>query len=389
LATIRDRSASSGHAEAMVGRAAGTAGRGLPLATVVVGALALGACAGGGEAVVPTSVTATAARTLTIAATGEILPHPSVVDHAGRAGAASGSPFDFSPMFAELAPLLSAADLAVCHLEVPVAPSGTPLSGYPDFAIPAEIGAGIKAGGWDRCSTASNHSNDRGTAGIRATLDALDAAGVGHRGTARSAEEAAASPIVDAGGVPVAHLSYTWGFNGTPVAEPWMADVIDPDRILADAATARAAGARLVVVSLHWGVEHQGVVDEQRALADRLLASTDVDLIVGHGPHVLQPIEQRQGKWVLMSLGNLVANQGRDRPSTYDGAVVTVTFTERLDGRFEASVPAVRPTWYDPQSGRVRLVQPSLTDPTLAPLHEPLRASLTRTTAVLGPYVQP
>jgi poly-gamma-glutamate synthesis protein (capsule biosynthesis protein) len=326
--------------------------------------------------------------TLTVAVTGEILPHPSVVEHARRFGGSSGHAFDFAPLFSDLSPVLGAADLAICHLEVPVAPPGSSLSGYPSFGIPAEIGAGIASTGWDRCSTASNHVNDKGTAGIRATLDALDGAQVGFSGTARTPEEAAAPPIADVAGVPVAHHSYTWGFNGTPPAEPWMSDVIDPDRILADARQARAFGAELVIVSLHWGDEYDtsGSAD-QRALAEQLLASPDVDLIVGHGPHVLQPIETFHGKYALLSVGNLVANQGRKRPYTYDGVIAEITFTTGADGRLTAGPPVAYPTWYDRDAGRVRLVSAALDDPSAIGVHSGLTDSLTRTAGVLGAHV--
>jgi poly-gamma-glutamate capsule biosynthesis protein CapA/YwtB (metallophosphatase superfamily) len=331
---------------------------------------------------------APSAQTFTIAVSGEILPHPSVVEHARIAGQASGRPYDFAPMFAALEPLLGGADLAICHLEVPVAPPGSALSGYPNFGIPADIAAGIHAGGWDRCSTVSNHTNDRGTPGIVATLDALDAAQVGHSGSARTPDEGTAIAMVQVSGVQVAHLAYTWGFNGTPPAAPWMAHVIDPARILADARRAREQGAELVVVSMHWGDEYDTTGNaQQRALSDQLLASPDVDLIVGHGPHVIQPVETFHGKYSLLSVGNLVANQGKERPATYDGMVATITFTRGADGRFTAAAPVVHPTWYDRAAGVVRLVQPSLADPLLASQHPALQASLDRTTAVVGANV--
>lgn len=331
---------------------------------------------------------ASSPATITLAVTGEILPHPSVVEHARVAGEGSGRAYDFAPMFAPLQPLLQGADLAICHLEVPVAPTGSALSGYPNFGIPADIGAGIHAAGWDRCSTASNHTNDRGTPGIAATLDALDAAGVGHSGSARSEAEAIAVPLVDVAGVRVAHLAYTWGFNGTPPASPWMANVIDPARILHDAHAARVAGAELVVVSMHWGDEYDpDGNDQQRALSEQLLASPDIDLIVGHGPHVIQPILGLHGKYALLSVGNLVANQGKERPSTYDGMVATITFTRGADGRFSAAAPVVHPTWYDRTAGIVRLVQPALADPMLASQQAALQASLDRTRSVVVTFV--
>ena len=334
-----------------------------------------------GAAPVQAAAGPTVRPSFTVAVTGEILPHPSVVEHARRYGAASGAAFDFAPMFAPLAGHLAEADLALCHLEVPVAPPGAELSGYPDFGIPAEVGPGIGSAGWDRCSTASNHANDRGTAGIVATLDALDAGGVTHHGTARNADEAAVTGAFDVDGLRVAHLSYTWGYNGTAPRESWMANVIDPDRILADAARARADGAAVVLVSLHWGNEYDSAGSEaQRALADRLLASADIDLIIGHGPHVVQPIEVFHGKYALLSVGNLVANQGSERPSTYDGVIVDVTFSLGDDGRYAAAAPMVHPTWYDPVAGVVLVAS-------LAPDDPGAQASLARTRAVMDPFV--
>jgi len=167
-----------------------------------------------------------------------------------------------------------------------------------------------------------------------------------------------------------------------------MANVIDVDRIFADATQARSAGAAVVIVSLHWDNEFDTAGSaEQRSLADRLLASPDIDLIVGHGPHVLQPIEVFDGKYALLSVGNLVANQGREHPSTYDGVITLITFSPQSDGGFLATAPVVQPTWYDRDAGRVRLVNLALADPGLGSLQPDLSASLTRTKALLDPYV--
>ena len=127
-------------------------------------------------------------------------------------------------------------------------------------------------------------SIDQGVAGVGATLEALDQAGVQHAGTARSAAEAGHLEIHDVRGVPVAHLSYTYGTNGNPVpaSQPWLVKVTAVPRILAEAQQAKLAGARFVLVSMHWGSEYQTQpTAEQRAQAAALLASPDVDLILG------------------------------------------------------------------------------------------------------------
>ena len=93
-------------------------------------------------------------------------------------------------------PDISGADLAICHMETPYGKSGGPFTGYPIFEVPPSIATTIHDVGYDSCSTASNHSLDGGEAGIDRTLDALDAAGVKHAGTARSAAEAATPDLL-------------------------------------------------------------------------------------------------------------------------------------------------------------------------------------------------
>jgi poly-gamma-glutamate synthesis protein (capsule biosynthesis protein) len=122
-------------------------------------------------------------------------------------------------------------------------------------------------------------------------------------------------------------------------------------------------------------------------MSSRLLASPDIDLLIGHGPHVLQPIEVFHEKYAVLSLGNLVANQGSDQPRTYDGMIVTVSFSPGPGGRMVAAAPVVHPTWYDAAAGRVRLIEVAMSDPSLGSVHDALRASLERTRSVVGPEV--
>ena len=108
--------------------------------------------------------------------------------------------FDFGPMFSETREVIEGADLAICHMETPI---GRPGGGY-GFAgrspfggnlllAPNEIAGGLRNVGFDRCSTASNHANDLGPAGIDSTIAALNAVGITTTGTARSEDESAVS----------------------------------------------------------------------------------------------------------------------------------------------------------------------------------------------------
>lgn len=340
--------------------------------------------------------TAAASNTFTILVAGDLLPHTSVIEMARWY--AGGRDYDFTPMFWAVEPIVSAVDLAVCHLETPVAPVGTaPDGSYPTYGVPAQIAPALAASGFDRCSVASNHSLDKGEAGIDSTLDALDAAGVGHSGMARVPAEAGPA-LFDVRGTTVAHLSYTFGFNGLhlPRDRPWRSNLIDPARIVADAQQARAAGARFVLVSLHWGNEGSNVVTAaQRQVAEAVTASGAVDVIVGHHSHVVQPIEQVNGRWVVFGLGNFLTGMGASSPCCgvrgQDGMMVRIRATERPDGSFEVATPEAIATFVDRRGYVVMPVQFGLGHPGVVRMvgADRLNASLGRTSSVVGSYLVP
>lgn len=320
---------------------------------------------------------------------GDVLMHSPLWRQAARNARDAGrSGLDFRPMFDDVRGMLGAADLAVCHLETPVAPPGERLSTYPLFGVPREVVPALADAGFGHCSTASNHVLDRGVAGIEATMAALGRAGITQSGMA-SDESGAEPSIRDVAGVQVALLSYTYGYNGIrpPAGEPWRSNLIDPARILRDAATARARGAQVVVASLHWGIERSHVPsDEQRRVARAVTVPGGVDLIVGHHAHVLQPIEQVNGKWVLYGLSNLVSNMPVDSrwpAASQDAALVEVAVTVGPAGVAVAR-PVAYPTWVDKRAGwTIRVLTPQ----SAARLGADARASLERTQEILEGFV--
>ncbi|RPF21821.1 poly-gamma-glutamate synthesis protein (capsule biosynthesis protein) [Myceligenerans xiligouense] len=277
----------------------------------------------------------------TLVAAGDVLPHGPLNDSATRDGT-----IDYTPLLAGLDPWVRRADLALCHLEAPVAPPGTTPTGYPAFGAPRELVRDLAEQGWDGCSTASNHSMDRGVDGIEATLEAFDKAGLGHVGTARRARERSPQRYtLDRAGRPVtvAHLSATYGLNGfsVPDDQPWAVDLLNADRVIREAAAAREDGAQLVVVSMHAGLEYLAEpTDEQRAFARKLAASREVDLIIGHHAHIPQRIARLDGgpggsgMWVAYGLGNMISNQSSEccDARTTNGVLLTATVTQSEPG---------------------------------------------------------
>jgi hypothetical protein len=110
--------------------------------------------------------------------------------------ASVGERFDFVPMLQPIAPLIASADLAICQMEMPIGWPGAPagvvgtLPNGAELSMPPfEITTALASTGFDRCSTASNHSYDGGPDGIASTIDALHGWGLSHVGTARSPSE--------------------------------------------------------------------------------------------------------------------------------------------------------------------------------------------------------
>ncbi|MFE7095376.1 CapA family protein [Streptomyces erythrochromogenes] len=264
----------------------------------------------------PTAPATSSGQPFTLVATGDIIPYPSIIQRAGDDAGKAGE-YDFKKILAGVKPLVSAADLAICHHEIPYGRPGGPYTGYPTFKAPHQLADALKDAGYDGCSTASNHTLDDGYEGLARTLEHLDRVGIPHVGSARSAEEAKAPALLSAGGAKVAQLSYTYGTNGIPLPrdKPWAVNLIDKDRIIADARAARAGGANVVVLSVHWGTEWQTAPDEQqKELAQALTASRsadglpDIDLIIGTHNHVPQPYEKINGTWVVFGMGDQVAS---------------------------------------------------------------------------------
>jgi poly-gamma-glutamate synthesis protein (capsule biosynthesis protein) len=223
---------------------------------------------------------------------------------------------------------------------------------------------------------------------------------------ARTPEENTKATLYTANGVKIAHLAFSYGLNGytLPPDKPWLVRLINTGKesptdqpytsqyILADAKAARAAGADMVVISLQWGVEYQSKpTPSEVALANELLASPDIDLVVGHHPHVIQPIDKIGEKYVVFGVGNFLSNQAPVADASLpaasqDGVIVDVTFTETdVNGVFKTTKVGYTPTWVDRSGYIITPVAAALKDPaTSAANKTALQQSWQRTTTAIN-----
>ncbi|MFF8015257.1 CapA family protein [Streptomyces sp. NPDC007929] len=304
-------------------------------------------------------------RGFTLVASGDVLPHSSIIDRARFD--AGGTGYDFRPMLAGIRSVVSRSDIALCHMETVYGADGV-YTGYPTFKSPPEVARALAATGYDGCSTASNHTLDDGADGIRRTLDALDRAGVRHAGSARTEQEARTATVLTTGQAQVAHLAYTYDTNGLPFppGQPWAVNLIDEARIVEDARAARRAGADVVVVSLHWGTEWQDAPDDRQLTLARSLTAArtgdrpDIDLILGTHAHVPQAYEKVNGTWVVYGMGDQIAgemtnHQGAKDPRGNQSTLGRFTFAPptRPGERWKVTKAEFVPQLFDVDAGRV------------------------------------
>ncbi len=267
---------------------------------------------------------------------GDAMQHQAQLDRAKELGEGRG--YDYSDCFTLIAPTVTKADYAVCNLEVPLG-GGPDYTGYPCFSAPDSYAEALRDAGFDMMLTANNHCLDRRDKAARRTLKALDRIGLDHIGTYhdRADRDTLVPFIKDINGFKIGFLNYTYGTNGIAPREGMEVALIDRDKMKQEISLTRDAGAEIVVVNMHWGIEYvlleNGV---QRSLADFLVAQ-GVDLIIGGHPHVVQPMKvernEKEGKDVLVvySLGNLISNM--KTADTRGGALVRATIVRDKDGK--------------------------------------------------------
>jgi poly-gamma-glutamate capsule biosynthesis protein CapA/YwtB (metallophosphatase superfamily) len=279
---------------------------------------------------------------LTIGVSGDLLLHLPIVARARAL--ARGRGYEFGPLLRPIRHWVRRNSLSLCHVETPLTPA--PPTGYPLFNSPPAIARAIRATGFDACSTASNHSLDRGQAGINATRRALARFGVAHTGSFSSLRQRRRPLVLRARGVRVAFLAYTQMTNGIPLPHPWSVNIARAGRILRDARRARRAGARIVIVNLHWGTEYRHAPDAfQRSLARRLARSRAITAVVGQHVHVVQPIRRVGRLWVVFGEGNLLSSQTAAccLAASQDGMLVRLHL--RVGRRVRVERITYMPTW--------------------------------------------
>lgn len=238
-----------------------------------------------------------AGGTARLIAAGDVMPHPYV-------GASAGSLFD------RIGREVFEADVSMANLEAIVRRGHGGRIRFTNDSAPGltldaaelDVLTSHQGARWTFLSTANNHSLDLGADGVDRTLDALDARGIAHHGANRRGSDPREPTVVERNGIRIGIVAFTFGLNAR-VPPPDRPELINRMRLDAGLgscdltlleAQLRAARERaidFVVAQLHWGMEYELYPTPEQLEIGHAMAELGVDAIVGHHPHVLQPLE--------------------------------------------------------------------------------------------------
>ncbi|MCK9251523.1 MAG: CapA family protein [Clostridiales bacterium] len=209
-------------------------------------------------------------------------------------------------VFRDVRQVLERADVRLVNLENPLTDNGKPIAkAGPNLRGPESAVLLLQAGGFDAAVLANNHMGDFGSEGVRSTLAALDAHGIGHTGAGMTLAEARRPWIARRNGLTLAVLASTENEFGTARDEKPGSNGFDMRRLCMDIRQARR-DFDFVLVVMHGGNEHNPVpapivVDRYRTLID-----IGADAVIGMHPHCPQGYEVYEGKPIVYSTGNFL-----------------------------------------------------------------------------------
>jgi len=167
----------------------------------------------------------------------------------------------------------------------------------------------LTAGSVEAVSMGNNHRLDYGEEGSRDTVEALESEGIVYAYDNNIG-------IYETKGIRIGYVSVNEASQGKAV-EKIMQNGIDK---------LKEEGVDLILACCHWGTEREYYPEEYQQTFGRLCIDWGADLVIGHHPHVLQGIEEYQGKYIIYSLGNFCFGANRN-PSDKDTMIFTQTFT--------------------------------------------------------------
>lgn len=222
-----------------------------------------------------------------------------------------------------LKPMMELADFSVLNLETPVCrPLQSPLEGkksHIHWTHRTQAPATLQAHGVRLVSLGNNHGFDYGTAGLEETFSALRNKQIEWIGAGTNRAEAVRPWVAE---LNIAgrrqylavlagfeyHRPYRTEYDFYATAKQGGVARLDLPTLVRQVESLKAKYPGIFIVAFpHWGHDYAWKESKQTECAHRLI-DAGADLIVGHGAHRYQEIEQYRQRWILYSLGNFTFN---------------------------------------------------------------------------------
>ena len=262
---------------------------------------------------------------------GDALIHWGVYNDALQ----SDGSYNFKPQLEYIKPISSKYDLAYYNQQTVLGGTELGISSYPRFNTPQEEGDAFVDAGFNMVSLATNHTMDKGEAGVLNSVAYWKKhPEVAASGQWSSVEErnASVAKVYEKNNIKYAFISYTIWTNGleTPVGKEYLNNVYSPEKAKADIESVRDK-VDFVIVAMHWGTEYSLRTDSKQDEIAAYLSNLGVDLIIGAHPHVVQTVEyiNNNKTFVVYSLGNFISDQLK--VENYVGLAMEVTLKKHVD----------------------------------------------------------
>jgi len=233
---------------------------------------------------------------------------------------------DWNFPFKLIADDLSNADITFANLEGPVSDQGADLHNLYSFRMNPAVVDAIKTAGVDIVSLANNHIGDWGRSAFEDTMRRLHKAGLEYAGAGWNRAEALSPAIFELRGKRIGYLAFSdVGPAGLSAGEATPGIALADLKTVQNATRLAANAVDILVVSFHYGDEYRlEATHRQKELAHAAI-DAGARVVVGHHPHVVEPVEEYDGGIILYSLGNFIFDQYFSK-DTMSGMLVKVEF---------------------------------------------------------------
>lgn len=259
--------------------------------------------------------------TTTLIAVGDIMPGRTVEQKMLQYN-------DWTYPFKETYQVTTTGDIIFGNLESPLTEGPVVPAGSLVFRASPQTTTGLQFGGFNVVSLANNHMKNQGTKGIQETIAYLDQAGIKHAGAGLTDSEARQPTTIEINGIKFSFLAYTdssFTPNSYEAAANRSGSPFMNEQQLIEDINSLKNNADVIIISMHAGTEYSSQPNQKQIDFAHTAIDNGAKLVIGHHPHVVQPMEEYKNGYIFYSLGNFVFDQMWSE-ATRESAIAVITF---------------------------------------------------------------